>query len=187
MDRSLPTTHFWTLRQFHILESVLTSSHKSSLFHFPGLLIKERNCAPPPLLFTQCHAVVYVPVKPNKKRSKWQHHLESALLKRWNREVDDGCFPVDFNQLLYITGLPLSAAPRQQLLEYLNMPTQVPMGIKSQVSGSPWTALMMDQAWVFIACAASGLETKKSSYFGIHFEPEGETKTPQHGMATTKV
>lgn len=90
--------------------------------------------------------VVYVPVKQNKKRRKWQHHLESALLKSEQRGGGGGWFPVDFNQLLYSKGATLSAAPRQQLLECLNTPTQVPMGSMSQVSGSLRTVLMMDRA-----------------------------------------
>lgn len=112
--------------------------------------------------------VVYEPVKQNKKRRKWQHHLESALLKS-ERRGGGGWFPVDFNQLLYSTGATLSAAPRQQLSGCLNMPAQVPMGTKSQVSGSLWTVLMMDKAGLFIAYAALGLKTKKSSYFEAHF------------------
>lgn len=41
------------------------------------------------------------------------------------------------------------------------------MGTKSQVSASLWTVLMMDKAGLFIAYAALGWETKKSSYFEL--------------------
>lgn len=49
------------------------------------------------------------------------------------------------------------------------MPTQVPMGTKSQVSASLWTILMMDKAGLFIDYPALGLKTKKISYFKTHF------------------
>lgn len=56
------------------------------------------------------------------------------------------------------------------------MPKQVPMGTKSQVSGSLWTVLMMDKAGLFIAYAALGLKTKKSSYFELTLQPGGRNR-----------
>ncbi len=141
----------------------------------------EILCPPFSPLSLHSVLVLYVPVKQNKKRRQWQHHLESALLK--SEERGGGAwFPVDFNQVFYSTGATLSAAPRQQLWGCLKMPTQVPMGTKTQVLGSLWSVLMIDKAGLFIACAVLCVwKLKRAVILSSICSLEAETETPQQG------
>jgi len=82
--------------------------------------------------------------------------------------VVDGVDFTCFNQFLFSTETTLSPGPRLQLLRFVKMPTQVPIGAKSQVADSLWTTLIMGKAGLFIARAALGPTTEKSSYFQIH-------------------
>lgn len=63
------------------------------------------------------------------------------------------------------------------------------MGTKSQVSASLWTVLMMDKAGLFIAHAALGWETKRSSYFELTGAPSPRVcaETPRRGMVMNTV